>query len=293
MVLTGGCASTAKDYYIRSSTDFSKLTKIAIIPFENVSGQPDADKRVTNIFLTSLYSSGLFDVVDMGEVEKSLIEERVRSLSDMNYQIIRNVANRLHVQALVLGTVEEYQMVRTGTDEVPVVSISARIVDAASGEILWVMSHSRAGSDREKLFGMGRIESFSKLTGVVVDEMVRTIESGMPTKPARRIRSGVHQVRAGPGYEERVSEAVQPAKPAGPGTTEGIPAVEKAAVVEAVPSVPVESTGVTGTATAAGEEKAAAVASGERAPEQYKDMIRDMSKKEFDRIKKQYEVPGE
>jgi TolB-like protein len=72
--------------------------------------------------------------------------------------------------------VEEY----AGAEEarrgmVPTVSISARMVDAQTGEILWMAQYRRTGDDYIKVLDFGKIRSVGELTNKVVGEMIETI----------------------------------------------------------------------------------------------------------------------
>ena len=153
----------------------SAIKRVAILPFDNVSGDPDAAKRITNILLTQLFSKNkVIKVVELGEVEKALIEERVRNTGEIDIETAKKLGKALNVEYLILGSVVEYKMVRIGNNDYPVVGVTARALDAKTGSIIWSDHGYGRGNQREKIFGIGRIISFSELSEIVVDKIVNS-----------------------------------------------------------------------------------------------------------------------
>ncbi len=56
-------------WYLKPGLTVSDVKSIAVIPFDNISGYPDAGKKVLNLFLTELIHTELFEIKEMGEVE--------------------------------------------------------------------------------------------------------------------------------------------------------------------------------------------------------------------------------
>ena len=57
----------------------------------------------------------------------------------------------------------------------PEVSINARLVSTEDAEIIWAANHHRRGDDRVTVFGMGRIDSISELTDVIIKNIVNSL----------------------------------------------------------------------------------------------------------------------
>ena len=180
-----GCGKTTR-VYLRTDTRISRLEQVAILPFDNISGEADAGEKVRNVFLTGLYNLGVLGVVESGEVERFLLEERLRSTAQLNTEIIQKMGKKLKVDGIILGAVQEYKYTRIGNEDVPVVSISIRIVDTGTGSIIMAVTHSRAGNDREKVFGLGRIRTLSQMTDIVIDELLNSLAVKLPPRYAMR-----------------------------------------------------------------------------------------------------------
>ena len=193
-----GCGKTTR-VYLRTDTRISRLEQVAILPFDNISGEADAGEKVRNVFLTGLYNLGVLGVVESGEVERFLLEERLRSTAQLNTEIIQKMGKKLKVDGIILGAVQEYKYTRIGNEDVPVVSISIRIVDTGTGSIIMAVTHSRAGNDREKVFGLGRIRTLSQMTDIVIDELLNSLAVKLPPRYAMR--------------KKIITETTKPSKP--------------------------------------------------------------------------------
>ena len=159
----------------QAGRDSFDTKSLAVIPFDNNSGEPDAGRKVGNLLLTELVQKEMFRIADMGEVENSLRRLRIRTAAEMDLSKLKSLGEQLGVQVVIIGSVYEYDLrqVRSGT--VPVVALSARMLDVQTGEILWAVSHTRDGDDWETVFGFGRIISLSRLARIVVSEVLESL----------------------------------------------------------------------------------------------------------------------
>ena len=224
------------------------MERVAILPFDNISGEADAGEKVRNVFLTGLYNIGVLGVVESGEVERFLLEERLRSTSQLNTEIIQKMGKNLKVDGIILGAVQEYKYARLGNDDVPVVSISIRIIDTTTGSIIMAVTHSRAGNDREKIFGVGKIRTLSQMADIVVDEVISSLAVKLPPRYAR-VEKTIPGTLVSPRPEGEIKEI--------PGK------LEKEEV----------------------EEKKEEVAPPEKSADELKEEARKLSKEYFDKIK--------
>ena len=153
-----------------------QVNRIAILPFDNVSGDPDAAKRITTIFLNQLFARDKFEVIELGEVEKVLIDERVRNTGEIEIAVAKKLGEKLNADYLILGSVVEYKLVRIGNNDYPVIGITARAIDTKTGQLVWSDHKYGRGNQREKVFGIGRIVSFSELSELIVEKLVISFE---------------------------------------------------------------------------------------------------------------------
>ena len=170
-----GCGGKSVTEYLKPGLTAPYVKSLAVIPFDNFSGHPDADKKVINLLLTELVRTGMFQIADMGEVETALRMLRIRSISELDSSKLKGLKERLNVQTIMVGSVDEYELRQDKNAAVPVVAVNARMLDIQTGEILWAASQVHNGNDWETIFGFGRITSQSRLAQIVVSEMVESL----------------------------------------------------------------------------------------------------------------------
>ena len=177
MVCFFTACSSAPYNYNRKGFDRPGINKVAVFPFYNNTKIVGAGKIVTGIFISNLVQTGRFKVEFPGSVKCFLINERIIVRTGVDLDTIKLMGKRLGVEAVILGRVEEF----TGVDDKKrdvdcVVSISARMVDTMTGEILWMTQHRRTGEDYTIVIDFGRVRSVSTLVKNVVAEMIKTMQ---------------------------------------------------------------------------------------------------------------------
>lgn len=179
MVWMTGCVSRPSMYIRSQPLDIDGHVKVAIVPFSNLTQERDADKKVTYSLITHFLKSTYFDVVPMGETQKALREAKVREGEDLALEQIKKIGELTEADVLFMGVVDEYKIdSSTLMGEkvfVPEVSICVRLVSARSGGIIWSSNHHRRGDDQVSMFGVGRIDSISSLTDVIIKDTFRAL----------------------------------------------------------------------------------------------------------------------
>jgi hypothetical protein len=160
-----GCAVPLR-LYVNNSADMTLYQKVVVVPFANLSGDPYAGGRVTRAFTTELVIADRFQFVDPAAFTGEL--ERLGAQPDANGQIdpakLRDAATRMQATAWIRGAVSEYSLVRTQTQEYPVVSFDVEMVDAASGNVVWRASVTRSGKSRLPVVGGSGERTFGRVT---------------------------------------------------------------------------------------------------------------------------------
>ena len=146
--------------------------KVAVLPFNNLSGRKDAGKIVTNTYLTELFKSGRFRVEEPGNVLQFMMQERIDVVGEMEIEKIQTLGKRLKVDGVLVGSVEEFDDGRGGPT---MVSITARLVESESGRVVWSEQRRKKGSDYIIIFGIGEVRSATALSQRIVAEMIETI----------------------------------------------------------------------------------------------------------------------
>lgn len=168
-----GCASSPTRF-VHPNADLGALQKVAVLPFENVSGVQGASDKVHKIFLVELLSLGAFDVIEPGRVAKALKGETVASPDQLAPEDLKRIGGALGADALFMGQVLDYSDAR-GTGGAPSVTIQLRLIEVASGATVWSTSQTRSGSKAStRLFGVSS-DSVTEATRKVIREELATL----------------------------------------------------------------------------------------------------------------------
>jgi curli biogenesis system outer membrane secretion channel CsgG len=149
---------------------------LALLPFDNYSGREDAGKQVSDAFLVELLKRGLFHIVEPGETERVMKEERIRSASQIDIATARLLKEKLSADYVLIGAVNEYDYLKDGERDVPLVGFDARLLDTSNGQIVWAANHSKRGDDGELIFGWRSVTSLTKLTQICVKDVISSIK---------------------------------------------------------------------------------------------------------------------
>lgn len=148
-------------------------TRVAVLPFENLTAHPSAGLICAQLTSTELYQRGLFAQLEETAIRRTLADNRVdiSKLSDRTYAL--EVAQLLDVDAVLIGSVSEYGY-QHGLREEPSVGINVRLVGTRDGEVLWASSRADVGA------GFWRRESVNETAQRLVGLMVDGLESRLP-----------------------------------------------------------------------------------------------------------------
>ena len=148
-VISGCAGGMEATRFANPSFDFSFVQRVAVIPFDNLSGDRAAGLRATRLAITELLASGALDVVEPGEVEAALSQitgvAPGHRVSPSTEQIV-SLGQALNVQAIILGTVTQSENLRSGSVPIPVVTLDVRMVEAETGVTVWAATQSERGA---------------------------------------------------------------------------------------------------------------------------------------------------
>lgn len=178
--ITAGCGG-ATIKYINPSANLSYIKKVAILPFNNFSDDKYAGEKTRSALTIDLMARHVFDVMEQGEVSKVMGMifreegfEEGRAVQ-MDKDMVKMLGEKLGVQAVILGSVNEYSSSRGGGGSNNVVSISMRMIDTSSGIILWQANTTEVGNSMlRKMLGVDQVE-MSILTRDAVRRAVSTL----------------------------------------------------------------------------------------------------------------------
>lgn len=170
LILLAGCATD--DVYFEQNMDFGSLQSVAVVPFQNLTGQDEAAERVRDTFMGMLLASEAVYVVPTGEVARGISRiGRIPAEGLSTEQIIR-LGNILKVDAVMTGVLREYGTVRSGTTAATVISLSLQMIEVDDGLVVWSASSTKGGiTVWDRLFGGGG-DPMSTVTEKAINDLL-------------------------------------------------------------------------------------------------------------------------
>lgn len=172
-----GCAAPGR-LYVNPEADMSFYSRIAVMPFDNLSNDRFAAARVTRAFVTELVIAERYEVVEPEEFRTALAriggEANAQGLYDMAK--LKQGAQSVQATGILRGAVTEYQMVRAGSDQVPVVGFDVELIDVATGNIVWRLSSVKKGRGRIPVIGGPNALTLARVTQDACIDAVERLE---------------------------------------------------------------------------------------------------------------------
>jgi polysaccharide biosynthesis protein PelC len=141
------CAQSGQSF-VKAERIHARARLVAILPFVNLTTNPQAGKIITDLMVSELYTVPKFQIMEqtaLNEKIKKSKEYKEDYFEDMLDNIsAQNIGKLLGVDTVIFGSVSEYRY-KMDLSEVPVVGINIRLLDVESGSILWTASKSRTG----------------------------------------------------------------------------------------------------------------------------------------------------
>jgi TolB-like protein len=153
LALASGCSTSTMTAGAKPGAAApSPSASMAVVPFENLSNQRHAGLIMTDLATTILHVDTRFHVKEVSGLSDNE-DVRLRRLETdpwerqvgLNTATAVAVGSELEVDYVLAGSVGEYGFV-DGFGETANVGISLRLVDVASGEVVWAGTLSRKAS---------------------------------------------------------------------------------------------------------------------------------------------------
>ena len=149
-----------------------KTCRIAVLPFLNQTGYPEANAIFYRIFLAELVQSGRFDIVQEGDVRDVFHHLRVWPGHEPQKEQMKILGDRLGVKIVIAGTVVEMAEVPEAKIINPTLAVSLKILDTESSQTIWCTFHRREGGQYRKVMHFGVVNTVTGLAHRVSQEIL-------------------------------------------------------------------------------------------------------------------------
>jgi len=155
----------------------AELGTLAIVPFSGSTARRStrSAEAVTEAARARLFDEGVA-VVSPNETYEILRRLQAGAWGGVTAPTRDALREGAGVETILTGAVEAYETAGSESEPEPRVAVAVRLVDAASGRILWTASSEREGWDHQGLFRRGRIHSRGTLTARIMERFTARLE---------------------------------------------------------------------------------------------------------------------
>jgi TolB-like protein len=121
------------------------VARLAVLPFDNQTAAVRAGSILADVLASELLATGAMPVADPGEVADLLRRESLDPIDVARWPAPSRLGRLLQVSHVMQGAVTEYRY-KPGLSETPVVGVTARVVEVASGDVVWTATHAASGA---------------------------------------------------------------------------------------------------------------------------------------------------
>lgn len=168
MLALAGCGGPVVGQSFVAGGAPDRALNVALLPFENLSSDPNAGQIVAQLFASELYARGIFRLMEETEARKRANDAKLNLALLGEKFSAAEAARALGVEALLYGSVAEYRY-QHGLKEEPSIGFSVRLV-SRDGVVLWASSRAAVGG------GVLQRASLTGLAQDLVTIMVRSLD---------------------------------------------------------------------------------------------------------------------
>lgn len=178
LVVLTGCAAkrgVREATFHDQNMDFSLVHTVAVMPFANLTPAQAAAERARDVFATVLQATGGVYVLPPGEVGKGIARVNLTNATTPSAEEVVSFAKAVNADAVITGIVLEYGEARSGSATANYISISAKMMEAKTGKVVWTAASTRGGvGASQRLFGGGG-EPMNEVTAQAVDDLIEQL----------------------------------------------------------------------------------------------------------------------
>lgn len=167
-----GCAGSAS--YVHPEADLAFYEKVGVLPFASLTNDRLAGDKMGTAFSTALLISGRMNLVEPGQflsAYQNQIGTTTAAPIGLPLDKLKVLAEATGVQGVFEGTVREFEA-GSGASGRPLISIEVRLVDVATGNIVWSTGLTRRARAAIPILNLGGTRTLAELADVVADALI-------------------------------------------------------------------------------------------------------------------------
>lgn len=142
-LMASGCATSSDHAHFMSTPTSANIyvapgnkhiQKVAIMPFKGPTEL--IGNSVSDMFVTESLRAGKYELVERNQMAHVLGEAEL-ALAGLSDSKAAHLGSMMGADAVIIGTVDEYGTSAQRGKTYPVVGITARMIDAETGKIIW------------------------------------------------------------------------------------------------------------------------------------------------------------
>ncbi len=170
-LLLASCARSRS--YHNANMDFASVRTVAVMPFWNLSKDPQGADRVRDVLMNSLLATNAVYVIPTGEVSRAISRLGIAVPVTPSPEDVVKICQMLKADAVITGVLKEYGEVRTSSATANVVSVSLQMQEASTGKTIWAGASSKGGVGwGARLLGATGGRPVNDITEQAVDDLL-------------------------------------------------------------------------------------------------------------------------
>jgi hypothetical protein len=177
LALFAACGASMR-VFTHADADFAYYEKVGVSSFRTMSSDRLAGDKFSIEFTTALLASEKFEVIDIGIFSNALRKATGSRdiFSDLTHEELLKIAELTGVQGVFEGTVSQYEMASSGGGVFPVISVEARLLDTATGAVVWMATITEKGGPKAPIIGIGETHTLGELAQKLSKKLASSID---------------------------------------------------------------------------------------------------------------------